>query len=125
MTPDEAITSEADSIRSSIARSPREFAKLFDWEFAFMGLADQMKLRAWGDPLRRKELETRVTEETEEATSAWAIWNTYHRDDAALTGNERNLARGYDRRVQEYVERTADDALMEHGVEGLRIGGAL
>ena len=98
----------ANELHGRLMREPRYFAEQFpEWDCAFMGLAEQMKLRAYGDPDRRKELERRITEETEEVTSLWCLWKLWHTDDKALTGNERNLGRWADRRVQEHVEAVA------------------
>ena len=120
----EAQSREAASLMDANERSPREFASSLEgFEFAFMPLAEQRKLRAYEHD--RKALEARIAEDTQAVTSAWAIWTTFRRNDVALNENERNLGRMWDRIVTKAVEDQAEAAVEEFGADYLRRAGAL
>ena len=105
-----AFEREVNAIYASVERSPREFARALDGQFqyAFLGLTEQNKERArfaeYLDGLDLKariaDFEACITVDTEALTSAWVLWGKWHRNDAELTGNERNLAKRWARLVQ-------------------------
>lgn len=134
---DESMEREVSAIYSAIERSPREFADAMgrseEFSHAFMSLAarakevERVSAYAAGQSLKDRiaKLDTRIEQDSAAVTSAWALWNKWRRNDAELTGHERNLAKRWARLVDEYVQDQAERNLEACGPDYYRAGGAL
>lgn len=121
----DTLTEEMQSIHDGLVNSPRAFCKAVEAECflseAFLSPAEQArKLTFRLAPDRVKE---GVEMQTEAGKALHRIWRTYMTNDAALTGNERALAKYLAHIVTEAVGREAERSLDSFGVEGLRRAG--